>query len=316
MKIANSNSRKVKIGGIEYAETQVRVPEFNTDKEYFDFIEKLFNKNDMQVENYEEYDDEGNPIEFAEDWKPVAIDISKVRAKKFSEVKELPFADVNDFVKMDDGNEGYFSSHSELNYYSYKYQLLNKFHPHAYRFDKFNTSLFVKDLFKHNIVPDNCYLKNTYQGNDEPKITSFIIAFTPKLLLYIDGADQGILYYDIKDEKDENSVFNTILGLLKTYKRSKVAKNKIFIVHRNSHGFEKTGFNISKLKVNLAENYNDDFPEMAEKIITGLNSKLKTNLVILSGEPGTGKCVSANTKITIRNKKTGKIEEINIADLM
>jgi hypothetical protein len=118
-----------------------------------------------------------------------------------------------------------------------------------------------------------------------------------------------MLLYSNLQEADKNSMLYTVLGLMKSCKKPKVTKNKIYIVYRNSHGFDKMGFDIKKTKIDLDENYNNGFVDMSNNIIEGLNSKNKTNLVILSGEPGTGKCVSGNTKITVRNKKTGKIEE-------
>lgn len=39
----------------------------------------------------------------------------------------------------------------------------------------------------------------------------------------------------------------------------------------------------------------------------------KSNILIL-GNSGTGKCVLKNSKVKVRNKKTGKIEEISIED--
>jgi SpoVK/Ycf46/Vps4 family AAA+-type ATPase len=61
------------------------------------------------------------------------------------------------------------------------------------------------------------------------------------------------------------------------------------VVYQSQAGFEKTGFDVKKINVNLEENYNNDFPEISKEIINGLNDKKKTNLVILSGPPGTGK---------------------------
>jgi ATP-dependent Clp protease ATP-binding subunit ClpC len=37
---------------------------------------------------------------------------------------------------------------------------------------------------------------------------------------------------------------------------------------------------------------------------------------ILIGNSGVGKCISKKTNITLRNKKTGKIEKINISDVI
>lgn len=39
----------------------------------------------------------------------------------------------------------------------------------------------------------------------------------------------------------------------------------------------------------------------------------KSNILLL-GETGTGKCLCGNTKVKIRNKKTGEIQEISIDD--
>ena len=80
-----------------------------------------------------------------------------------------------------------------------------------------------------------------------------------------------------------------ILALLRGIRKPKVSKNKIYIVYKNQHGFDKIGFDVKKINVDLNENYNDEFEEISEKIIEGLNSKDKTNLVILQGEAGTGK---------------------------
>jgi len=270
----------------------------------------------MQIENYKECDDDGNPIETNEDWKSVVLDISKYPSKEFSDLPEIPFGDVSKFVEMKDGNEGYLSSYSELSYYAYKYQQFVGFHPHIYRLEQFNVNKFIMMLFKNVNVPLEAYIKSSYQGSNPPSISSMAILFSNNIFMYVDGEDKATIYYDPKDERDENSLFYSLIGILKTFKRPKVSENKIYIVYRASHGFDKKGFDIKKINVDLQENYNEGFVEMSEEIITGLNRKNKTNLVILSGEPGTGKCVVGDTKITIRNKKTGKIEEINIADLM
>jgi len=270
----------------------------------------------MQIEYYKEHDEEGNPIEDKENWKNVVIDMSKIAVKKFSDIKDMPFSSIRDFFIFNDGLEGYLNAYSELPYFSYCFFKKNKFYPNMYRFEDFNVNIFIKNLFKYFDVPINSYAKVSYQGNEKSKLTSMIICFTPTFYMYVDGADKGIFYYDPEYEKNKNSLFYIILGLLKKVKKPKVSKNKIFIIYQGAHGFDKIGFDVKKIDVNLSENYNDGFEEVAGKITDGLNDKNKTNLVILSGEPGVGKCVSANTKITIRNKKTGKIEEINIVDLM
>jgi Tfp pilus assembly ATPase PilU len=107
-----------------------------------------------------------------------------------------------------------------------------------------------------------------------------------------------------------------LLGIIKNYKLPAVPKNKIYVVYRGQGGFQKKSFSVKKRNIKIEENYNDDFPEISNDIITKLNYKGKTGLVILHGSPGTGKCVIGKTKITVRNKKTGIIEDRYIEDLM
>jgi len=254
-------------------------------------IIKQFNEQskDMQLEKYDDYDEDGILIEEKEDWKDIALNITGIPTLKFSDIKEMPFTEIHSKIIPGDSYAAYIDAYSELGFYMYCYQIYNKFNPYTYRFEKFNVSMFIKNLFKYYKVPTTAYVKTSYQDNNGALITSMIIGFSDTLWMYIDGPDKGILYYDPKDEYDPKSLLHTVLGLLKTAKRPKIAKNKIYIVHRNSHGFEKTGFNISKRKIDLNENYNDDFVPISDKIIEGLNNKKKTYLVILSGEYGTGK---------------------------
>ena len=242
----------------------------------------------MQLEKTDIYDDDGNIIEDGGgSWKDVAVDIAKISLRKFGEV-QLPFGNIHELCKLDDAEQAHLESYSELNYFLLRYYILNNIHPNVYRFEDFNVDMFMKKLFKTFTVPNDSYLKVTFQGSGDPRINSIIISFGPKIYFYLDGND-GTIFYDPLEIQDEDSVFYRLLGLLKGLKRPKVTKNKIYIVYQTQHGFEKTGFEIKKTKVNLEENYNDDFPPIAKEIIDGLNDKKKSNLVILTGDPGTGK---------------------------
>jgi len=264
-------------------------------KEYYNFIEKLFNNKNiefMDIENVNSVyvDDEEILEEEKKDISNIAIDINKVKVKKFSSIPELTFYNVFDFIKMENSDEGYFSYCSDLNHVAYRFQLCNKYYPSIYRFEDFvDSTKFINSLFEHYNVPHNSYMKISFQDNNESKISSFIIAFAHDLILFFNSRNSGALYYNALHEKDENSMLYTILGLMKNQRKPKITKNKIYIVYRNQHGFEKIGFDIKKIKIDLNENYNDGFVEKSIEIINGLNNKNKTNLVILSGAPGVGK---------------------------
>ena len=126
--------------------------------------------------------------------------------------------------------------------------------PYIYRFDQFKVNGFITNLFKTYEVPETSYVKNTYQGEDEPIISSLIISFSKSLYLYIDGENKGAIYYNSADEKNPDSTLHTILGLLKGLKKPKVTNNKIYIVYKNQYGFEKMGFDVKKVKIDLQDN--------------------------------------------------------------
>jgi hypothetical protein len=71
-----------------------------------------------------------------------------------------------------------------------------------------------------------------------------------------------------------------------------------------------------KFKINdLDLHYGENFKQFHNDLFKKLKSD-KKGLILLHGAPGTGKCVHGKTKVTIRDKKTGEIKEMNIEDLM
>lgn len=264
-------------------------PDANLSEKDINDVEQIIKNFHMQIERIEDYDEKGDMIIKKEIWKGVATDITKFPTKKFSEVKNIPFIDICDIIKAQNAHEGHLISYSAVDFYAYKYHCINNKYPFVYRFEEYNLDKFITDLFKHTSVPYYSYNKTVYQNTTTLKITSIFIGFEKDLLLYIDSSSAGIIYYSSEQEHNKSSFFHTLMSLLKSYRKPLISKNKINIVYRTSHGFDKKGFNVNKININIEENYNDDFLDMSNKIITGLNDKNKTNLVILSGEPGTGK---------------------------
>ena len=66
---------------------------------------------------------------------------------------------------------------------------------------------------------------------------------------------------------------------------------------------------------NLDIHYGKGFDKFNSELLQRLNTDTK-GMTLFHGLAGTGKCVTGDTKIKIRDKQTGLIEEINIEDLM
>ena len=86
-----------------------------------------------------------------------------------------------------------------------------------------------------------------------------------------------------------------------------------FIISSSSAGYELRPANIKEFDIQLDLNYGEAFVEKHNDILGKIKNN-KHGLFLFHGEPGTGKCVDGNTIVTLRNKKTGKIENINIED--
>ncbi len=223
------------------------------------------------------------------------INIKNFPNKKLSDLK-IPFYNINEFFKYELKSFIPYDTYSHYHYY-YMY---NKYFPCTVKISNINVKKFLKDLFTYFSIPKNSYIKeenvdilnnniNSIYDIDDETLDSILILLDKDLVLYTNSFSSLIIYYNNNDHFNENSLFFSPMGALKSYIYYFGESNKIFIIFRDETGFNKRGFEIKKTKINIDENYNDDFLEVSKKIIKGLNDTKKSNLVILSGETGTGK---------------------------
>lgn len=261
----------------------------NEGKELVDNMED-FNFDDMPVvldaEGYGEIEEDDYVTHFSK-----IIDFKKIKAVKFDDpsVKEkIEFTPWKDFYQFQTAEEAAFEADYGLAYILYRY---------AQKFDKIPAYLTLRNEVLHskfydrfqsecNIPEDSIDFNHSFDNKDV-ELGHFYIMMKD-IILYFDG-HTSFLIYPPEYLKEENGPLQVLLGLIKKYKNPATVKNKIYVVYRTQHGFQKQSFNVNKRKVNLEENYNDDFPNISKDIISKLNDKKKTGLVILHGEPGTGK---------------------------
>ncbi|MCX6351407.1 MAG: AAA family ATPase [Bacteroidetes bacterium] len=81
-----------------------------------------------------------------------------------------------------------------------------------------------------------------------------------------------------------------IIGGIKKFKYKK-AKNKpeIYVMVKSATGINTVRLKISKPKLNIEDNYNEDFQSVHQTIMKRLAKKNDKGLVLLHGKPGTGK---------------------------
>lgn len=86
-----------------------------------------------------------------------------------------------------------------------------------------------------------------------------------------------------------------------------------FIISSSTMGYELRPANIKEFDIPLELNYGESFVEKYENIVDKLRNH-KHGLFLFHGDPGTGKCVDGGTIVTLRNKITGKIENMSIEE--
>jgi hypothetical protein len=258
---------------------------FSMEKELSKLInEELKIRNMPSDQNYlwSEEDDPQNGKSF---------DFRKINKIKFGDEKLniLVPRDMVEYFNFSSVEEAHMEADYGLAYLVYKYIKINKIVPGWLYLtgDVLKNDFFEK--FIHGLsLPTTTYL-STYRYNNKFSELSLFWCNLGNIFLYYDGNGLYVIFPP-EQKNNKNTELEIILGLIKTYKKPKIVRNKIYIVYTSPHGFDKKDFSVKKIKsINIEENYNDGFPEVSKDIITKLNNKKKTGLIILHGEPGTGK---------------------------
>lgn len=113
-------------------------------------------------------------------------------------------------------------------------------------------------------------------------------------------------YNEVNKSKDEEDDYNeTSLSLysnisldgyellradlLKILKKKPKKENNISLIVQTRQGYDTQTFDLPKQKLDLEHNYGSSFTPIHDKILSTLNQKKGKGLVLLHGEPGTGK---------------------------
>ena len=104
--------------------------------------------------------------------------------------------------------------------------------------------------------------------------------------------------------KTDTVKVEAIINGIKKFKHRKQKSNpKITLLLNTSRGIDSKAFVITKPRLNIEDNYNDDFKEIHQTIIKRLSQRNDKGLVLLHGKPGTGKTSYIRYLITSLKKQ-------------
>lgn len=155
---------------------------------------------------------------------------------------------------------------------------------------------------KYSTEIKECYFNKRYfKKSKEPELDDIFYFLYDDLLIYIDigRSEVHFLFHRTEVKKVEE--------IISEVRRFKVKRNKkkpeILLIVHSSFGIDTKKFKISHQKVNINENYNDDFVDVHRTILSRLLRIDDKGLVLLHGRPGTGKTSYIRFLLSLVKKK-------------
>ena len=150
-------------------------------------------------------------------------------------------------------------------------------------------------------IVESYYSKLCFKESKTAKLDDCIYLLQPDLMVYFD-TQQSIVRYLFKST--EESFVNQLVKEINKFKEKRISKKpEIHLLTFSGNHFNTEKFELKQAEFSLLENYNDDLIEVNERIVTRLNTKNDKGLVLLHGEPGTGKTSYIRHLTCVVNKK-------------
>lgn len=132
----------------------------------------------------------------------------------------------------------------------------------------------------------NCYYDKRYFNNSKKAEFDDIFYFLYEDLIVDFDTNNSIVRFLFR--KTEVSKVEKIISGIHRFGKGKFQPEITLIVNA-TNGISKKALQITKPKLNIEHNYNDDFKEVHETILKRLSKKNDKGLILLHGKPGTGK---------------------------
>lgn len=145
--------------------------------------------------------------------------------------------------------------------------------------------LWLIDTFKADIN-DVYFTKHPTERGSKLEYDDVYYILYGDVLLYIDtGGSRVKLFF----RQTAMETIDRIVSGLQKFKRRNTTKPEISLVVNTTRGLDTRELEISRRRIDINHNYNDDFKAVHEIIAKRLSKKNDKGIVLLHGKPGTGK---------------------------
>lgn len=97
------------------------------------------------------------------------------------------------------------------------------------------------------------------------------------------------VYLSLISNASETSYEEMRNDIIKRYKKEVVPENNVHLVVTSHGGYDIESFDLPKQRIDIEMNYGKDFLQVHQTILSALNRQKGKGLVLLHGDPGTGK---------------------------
>ena len=147
-------------------------------------------------------------------------------------------------------------------------------------------SLWFAENYKKE-VKDFYFDKIYYQGSKRAEYDDLFYFLYDDLIVDFD-TNQSIVRFLFR--KTDITMVESVIDSIKRFKVRKARqKPEISLLVNSKFGIDTKSLQITRPKLNIEDNYNDDFKEIHQIIFKRLSKKNDKGLVLLHGKPGTGK---------------------------
>ena len=170
--------------------------------------------------------------------------------------------------------------------------------PNRFRLRDIDCKKANKWLMQHyqDNVTDCCY-SNRYEEREELFFEDIYYFLFEDLLVYLERWGRVTFLY----RKTDSTLVNKLVTEIKKFKKRNKPEMKLLVT--GSDGFSTRTMEITRPKLSIEDNYNDDFLPVHQTILSRLRKKNDKGLVLLHGKPGTGKTSYIRYLITKTKKR-------------
>lgn len=206
---------------------------------------------------------------------------------------------------------------------------LNPFGLYGYYFGKIpnyipipkrNCGMFCAQLKKQyqNEIFHFHFAKEFVKTSHYPQFAQIYYFLFQDLLIHVDFQTDTV---EFLFKNTSNKIINKLIALVEKYPKNQEENPQMHVLVSTNHGLDTLLTDLEKTEINLEKYYNDDFIEIHQHILSRLARRNGRGLVLLHGQPGTGKTtyirhLLSNIKKNVLFIPASMASQINNPELM